>query len=131
MKAVAFLEEHAQIDGIYANPRQKLQPIIMQRCFSKKERNNKFMPIVNVMEEMVRNKLNERLEKTDCCKCEKCVDDMMAIALNRLPSKYVSTPRGELFSRVGSSLEKQNSLDIEFAVVSAIEFVSNHPRHDD
>lgn len=89
------------------------------------------MPVVNVMEEMVKIKLKDRLDKTDCCKCEKCVDDMMAIALNRLPSKYVSTPRGELFSRVGSSLEKQNSLDIEFAVVSAIEFVSTHPHHDE
>jgi len=89
------------------------------------------MPVINVMEQMVRNKLQDRLEKSDCCKCDKCLDDMMAIALNNLPPKYVSTPRGELFSRVGSSLEKQNSLDIEFAVISAIEFVANHPHHDD
>lgn len=88
------------------------------------------MSVYNVMEQLVSSKLEERLAKTDCCKCEKCIDDMMAIALNRLPSKYVSTPRGELFSRVGSSLEKQSTLDIEFAVVSAIEFVSNHPHHE-
>ena len=78
------------------------------------------MPVINVMEQMVRNKLQDRLEKT-----------VGAIAANNLPAKYVSTPRGELFSRVGSSLEKQNSLDIEFAVVSAIEFVASHPHHDD
>ena len=89
------------------------------------------MAVINVMEQMVSNKMKDHLDKADCCKCEKCVDDMMAIALNNLPPKYVSTPRGEFFSRVGSSLEKQNSMDIEFAVVSAIEFVSNHPHHDD
>lgn len=89
------------------------------------------MSVYNVMEQLVNDKLEERLAKYDCCKCEKCIDDMMAIALNRLPAKYVSTPKGELFSRVGSSLEKQNTLDIEFAVVSAIEFVSSHTRHND
>ena len=89
------------------------------------------MPIINVMEEMVKNRLAEHLEKVDCCKCEKCVDDMTAMVLNKLPPKYVRTSRGELFSRVDISLERQKSLDINFAIMSAIEFVSTHPRHND
>ena len=88
------------------------------------------MPIVNVMEQLVEAKLDELLPKSKCCKCDKCIDDIKAIALNRLPAKYVSTDLGELFTRVNSSMEKQNSLDINFAVYSAIEFVSNHPHHD-
>lgn len=88
------------------------------------------MPILNVMEQLVDAKLSELLPKSDCCKCEKCSDDIKAIALNRLPPKYVSTDAGELYTRVHSSMEKQNSLDINFAVFSAIEFVSSHPHHD-
>ena len=88
------------------------------------------MPIFNVMEHMVDAKLAELLPKSNCCKCEKCTDDIRALALNRLPSKYVSTDAGELFTRVNSSMEQQSSLDINFAVYSAIEFVSSHPHHD-
>lgn len=87
------------------------------------------MPIVNVMEQLVDAKLDELLPKSDCCKCQKCIDDIKAIALNRLPAKYVSSDLGELFTRVNSSMEQQNSLDINFAVYSAIEFVSTHPLH--
>lgn len=89
------------------------------------------MPIMNVMEEMVKNRLKEHLEKTDCCKCEKCFEDMMAMSLNKLPPKYVRTAKGELFTRVETSLERQKKLDIDFAIMAAIEFVSAHPRHDD
>ena len=87
------------------------------------------MPIVNVMEHLVDAKLDELLPKSKCCKCEKCVDDIKAIALNRLPAKYVSTDVGELFTRVNSAMEQQSTLDINFAVYSAIEFVSTHPLH--
>lgn len=88
------------------------------------------MAIFNVMEHLVDAKLEELLPKSNCCKCEKCTDDIRAIALNRLPSKYVSTDAGELYTRVHSAMEQQNSLDINFAVYSAIEFVSIHPHHD-
>ena len=87
------------------------------------------MPILNVMEQLVDAKVSELLPKSDCCKCAKCTDDIKAIALNRLPPKYVSSDAGELYTRVSSSMEKQNSLDINFAVYSAIEFVSTHPHH--
>ena len=88
------------------------------------------MAILNVMEQLVDAKLAELLPKSECCKCEKCTDDIKAIALNRLPPKYVSTDAGELYTRVHSAMEKQNSLDINFAVYSAIDFVANHPHHD-
>ena len=89
------------------------------------------MPIHNIMEQMVDAKLDELLPKSNCCKCQKCIDDIRALALNRLPAKYVSTDLGGLYSRVSSSMEQQNSLDINFAVYSAIEFVSTHPHHAD
>lgn len=87
------------------------------------------MALVNVMEEIVAGVLNEELKTSNCCKCKKCVDDMMAIALNKVPPKYVSTAAGQLFSRMESTMAKQKVLDVKVAVISAIDLVSAHPRH--
>lgn len=88
------------------------------------------MPIQNVMEEIVNDKILEVIKDKDCCKCEKCLDDIRALALNKLPSKYVSTNKGELFSKLAALKEHQGIIDLNIAVTSAIEFVSTHPRHD-
>lgn len=88
------------------------------------------MPILNMMEKIVDQKIAEVLPTTKCCTCEKCLDDIRAMALNKLPAKYVSSDKGELFSRLNSVMEKQNSVDIHVAVLSAIEFVETHPHHD-
>ena len=53
------------------------------------------------------------------------------MALNKLPPKYVSTDKGKLFSKLNSLKEQQNGVDINVAVLSAVEFVSSHPRHSD
>ncbi|HBH95660.1 MAG TPA: competence protein ComFB [Ruminococcaceae bacterium] len=88
------------------------------------------MPIVNVMERFVEQKMDEILPTVKCCTCEKCLDDIRAMALNKLPPKYVSTDKGKLFSKLNSLKEKQNGVDIHIAVLSAIEFVAANPRHD-
>lgn len=86
--------------------------------------------VINVMEQMVDEKLEELLAKSDCCKCKQCVDDMRAIALNHLKPKYVSTDAGVLYTRVAASMEKQSNMDINVAVYNAIDIVSANPHHD-
>ena len=54
---------------------------------------------------------------------------MKAIALNKLPAKYVSTHNGELFSKLESTL-RQSIVDINVAVSNAIACVSKKPSHD-
>ncbi len=49
------------------------------------------MAVVNVMESVVRGRLEFLLQEVDCCKCDKCMDDMMALALNALKPKYVNS----------------------------------------
>ena len=88
------------------------------------------MPISNVMEQMVDEKLSELLQDSNCCKCKKCIDDMRAIALNKLQPKYASTEAGALYIRVATSMESQSNMDINMAVYNAIEIVSAHPHHD-
>ena len=87
------------------------------------------MALVNVMEKIVDEKLVEMLKNEDCCKCEKCVEDMKCFALNKLPAKYVSSRNGELFSKLDATA-RQLSVDLNIAVSSAIDCVATRPAHD-
>lgn len=86
------------------------------------------MALINMMEKFVDEKLETMLASETCCKCEHCIEDMKAIALNKLPAKYVSTRNGELFSKLDSTI-RQNSADITIAVSCAIACVSHNPSH--
>ena len=88
--------------------------------------------IVNYMEEIVRNYLQNFL-KTDetyanTCKCEQCIDDIMAKALNNLKPYYITTKKGEVFAEY-SSLETQHHAEVITEVIKAIEFVSKNKMH--
>lgn len=87
------------------------------------------MALINMMEKFVDEKLDELLAGEKCCKCERCQEDIRAIALNKLPAKYVSTHNGELFSKLDSTI-RQNSADITVAIAYAIECVSKRPSHN-
>jgi len=84
------------------------------------------MSVVNVMENVVKERLEKLIEDYDCCKCEKCIDDIMAMALNTLKPKYVNSVKGELFTRIDAT-KYQNTIDIDVAITKAIETVSEFP----
>ena len=86
------------------------------------------MALINIMEDIVKDKLQEMLKPENCCKCERCVEDMTALALNKLPARYVSSHNGELFSKL-NSLVRQNSVDLNIAVAEASACVSKKPSH--
>jgi len=86
------------------------------------------MAIINIMEKIVDLKIEAYINDTNGCSCETCIDDIKCLALNKLPSKYVNTPKGELFSRVDQIMLRQNSVDVDFAVIKSIEFVKGNPR---
>ena len=86
------------------------------------------LALINMMERFVDERLKDMLQKENCCKCERCIEDMKAIALNKLPSRYVSSLNGELYLKLDSTI-RQNSTDIMVAISAAIECVSNHPSH--
>jgi len=83
------------------------------------------------MEQAVFNVLNKLLKnRDDICVCEKCKMDIAAIALNNLPTKYVVTEKGELYTKV-NEMEIQFEADIIKELVKAIEIVSNDVRHNE
>ncbi|HHW48562.1 MAG TPA: late competence development ComFB family protein [Clostridiaceae bacterium] len=80
------------------------------------------------MEEIVFKMMKKVLNDLDVCKCDKCMLDIAAIALNKLPPKYVVTEKGELFSKV-NILIQQFEVDIVSAITKAAIQVKNNPRH--
>jgi len=83
----------------------------------------------NYMEVCVKDTLADLIKSFDCCDCEDCRYDMMAIALNSLPPKYVVTNKGTLFTKI-SMLQNQFDTDVIAALTNAIKIVSSKPRHD-
>ncbi|MCD6362378.1 MAG: late competence development ComFB family protein [Synergistetes bacterium] len=81
------------------------------------------------MERVVKETLEKLLkDRDDVCKCEECIADMMAYALNRLPPKYIVTDRGYIFSKL-NEIEAQFQVDVLEAVLEAIKVISKNPRH--
>ncbi|MDF2984613.1 MAG: Late competence development protein ComFB [Eubacterium sp.] len=84
--------------------------------------------IKNYMEEVVLNLMEGVLDDINMCKCELCVMDIAAIALNDLPPKYIATEKGELYSKV-NSLRNQFEVDVIAAITKAAVLVKRAPRH--
>ncbi|MBP7401436.1 MAG: late competence development ComFB family protein [Clostridia bacterium] len=63
------------------------------------------------------------------CRCNKCRLDIIAIALNQLPPRYVVTEKGALLAS-SDLLAMQKSTDYLSTVVAAIRLVDSAPRHD-
>ena len=80
------------------------------------------------MEEVVFNLIDGVLDDINMCKCELCVKDIAALALNSLPPKYIASEKGELYSKV-NSLRNQFEVDVISAITKAAVLVKEAPRH--
>lgn len=83
----------------------------------------------NQMEDAVFLILKEVLKNRDICKCERCQKDIMAVALNNLPTKYVVTEKGKIYAKT-DLLSRQFRTDIIIQILNAIKLVSKNPNHD-
>ncbi|WMJ78622.1 MULTISPECIES: late competence development ComFB family protein [unclassified Sedimentibacter] len=88
--------------------------------------------VINYTEEIVKNCLTGLLKNDpaykEICKCEQCIDDITAKALNNLKPNYITTKKGEVYAEY-SSLEFQHQAEVIAEVIKAIEFISKHPSH--
>ena len=84
--------------------------------------------IKNYMEEVVLNSIEGILDDINMCKCQLCVMDIAALALNDLPPKYIATEKGELYSKV-NNLRNQFEVDVISAITKAAVLVKRSPRH--
>lgn len=84
----------------------------------------------NVMEDAVEYQLNRLLPTMpNVCSCNKCRLDMASFALNRLSPQYVRTDTGALFQKLNNS-SQQAEVEVLTTVISAINIISEHPKHE-
>jgi competence protein ComFB len=85
------------------------------------------MKVHNLMEEIVSSCLKDLIRRKNITDCdERTFKDISAIALNRLPSKYVVTSQGEMFAK--SQLRSQVESDVYRELSYAISKVLNTQR---
>ncbi len=69
-------------------------------------------------------------EYKDICKCDECILDIKAMALNNLKPRYGVTQKGNIFIRVDESTNEANVKTIS-EIIKAIEKVSKNPHNGD
>lgn len=84
--------------------------------------------IHNIMEDVVQQKVDDVLERFNCCKCELCKQDVIAIALNNLPPRYISANEQKMSAKIQMTMVKAAN-DANAALVKAAIVVRNSPRH--
>ncbi len=93
--------------------------------------NYNFELLVNEAERMVLEELERQLsldENREICKCEECVLDMAALALNNLKPMYRVSLMGTLYAH---SLQNTEYGDmVHRAVSDAVGKVAKNPSHD-
>jgi competence protein ComFB len=87
---------------------------------------------------MIRNYMEEAYDHVapqvlkdydDICKCEKCLEDIKAMTLNRMKPMYSVTEKGSMFLKLGEELELQFKTDLMLQIIQSIKIVSEHPKH--
>ncbi len=85
----------------------------------------KELVLVNLMEQLVVERLDEVFSKFNCCRCDKCRRDVAALALNALEPHYVVAEPDQLPALIKACDTKE----ISAALVKAILQVKSHPQH--
>jgi competence protein ComFB len=94
---------------------------------NKTKTENQYM-LVNVIEELVKNRVKQMMEEYEMCRCEKCYLDTCALVLNSLKPQYVTTNIGSLLAML-SDTGLQYITDLTVKVLNALKLVKAYPRH--
>lgn len=81
--------------------------------------------LINSMESVALEKLDSVLVRFKCCKCDRCKKDILALALNKLPAKYMVLQEGQ----PTPDLDPQTNAQVLTAMIQAVLAVRAHPRH--
>lgn len=92
----------------------------------KKEEKNDVI-LYNVMEKLVLNKLDATLKKMNCCRCDRCKEDIVAIALNNLKPMYIVANKDNINQKIHELGDIGSEVTTE--VIKAVLTVRKNPRH--
>lgn len=83
----------------------------------------------NYMEVIVDDMIEEILEREELdCRCERCIEDIKAIALNNLRPMYVATEEGVLYTKL-KEMNFQFKADVVREIMNGVEKIRQNPRH--
>lgn len=91
-----------------------------------KEEKNEVI-LYNVTEKLVLKKLDATLKKMNCCRCDRCKEDIIAISLNNLKPMYIVATKDEIKQKVHELSEMSSEITTE--VIKAVLTVRKNPRH--
>ena len=83
---------------------------------------------INVMQVLVEEKAPKYIKMFGLCQCARCLEDVKALTLNHLPSKYVVLEQGDLIPRL-TVYEGQFSSDVTAQLLQACKLVMERPHH--
>lgn len=83
---------------------------------------------VNVLEGIVKDRVETYMRRFGVCTCPRCVADIIALALNGLPPKYVVIDK-KAGSPIFNYLETQYAGAVATQLSQACIVVKNHPNH--
>jgi len=83
--------------------------------------------LYNVIEKLVMNKLDATLRKMNCCRCDRCKEDIVAIALNNLKPMYIVASKEDINRKIEELGEIGSEVTTE--VIKAVLTVRKSPRH--
>ncbi|GAB1477085.1 hypothetical protein MASR2M70_19210 [Bacillota bacterium] len=85
--------------------------------------------LVNLTEHIVKEKAFEIMRRLNVCNCPICSLDVLALTLNTLPNKYITTDYGRLHLQL-EIYKKQYETDVVSALTKACVRVKVSPRHE-
>ncbi|OCT15636.1 hypothetical protein A8709_16365 [Paenibacillus pectinilyticus] len=89
------------------------------------------MAVINAMETVVTHLFGEFKKNYELkCECLTCQEDILAIVLNRVPSRYTSSEKGQLYVK-GEFTNQQLKSDVMRELMEAASFVEHHKHHRD
>ncbi|MBS3986739.1 MAG: late competence development ComFB family protein [Erysipelothrix sp.] len=80
--------------------------------------------LINVSEHAVNQRREEAMTRLKSCMCDRCIKDVIALAVNKLAPKYIVAYEED----IEREISKYHG-DVVTALVNAILIVKNHPRH--
>jgi len=86
--------------------------------------------VINVVEIIAKENVVDMMDRMEMCTCSKCICDVLAITLNSLPTKYVTSDAGKQYIQL-ETCKKQFETDVEIALMRACLTVKGSPNHEE
>lgn len=132
-------EREEVVDAFGENAQKEIEEINKSRIlndakmiFSNKEikwmSNDNNAPVVyNLTERMVIDRLDIALQKIECCRCDRCKNDILSLTMNLLPPRYSVCTKTEFEKTISN--DDEHGLETTSAILKAILRVRKNPHH--